>query len=110
MTDNEIVKVLECCKGKKKHCDCCPCMQDGTCFEVEGAALDLILRQQEKIEALIAGQETLQRYIKTAKTEAIKEFADKLEADIGDEDFYVQDKLLLMSMIDNLVKEMGCGE
>lgn len=52
ITDNEIIKALECCKGKKKHCNSCPCMKNGTCFEVEEAALDLINRQQAELQRL----------------------------------------------------------
>lgn len=46
-------------------------------------------------------------HIQDVRTETIKEFAEKLETNIGDEDFYIQDKLLLMSMIYKIVKEMA---
>lgn len=52
MIDNELIKALECCSGKRKHCDDCPCMQDSSCLELEGKALDLINRQKVEIERL----------------------------------------------------------
>ena len=98
MTDNEIIKALGCCPKAEMTVDCkalgCPVYQKKGCGYVlncdldsttdaiiEGLskdALDLINRQKAEIEALIAGQETLQRYISTAKAEAVKEFAERL--------------------------------
>ena len=84
MTDNEIIKALECCtKGTTSDvCDDCPLRTTDICTEEENGvlklALDLINSQKAEIEALIAGQETLQRYISTAKAEAVKEFAERL--------------------------------
>ncbi len=72
MTDNEIIKALECCI-KDQHEGCCKlgswseqwnCMAD-----LMKDALDLINRQRSEIEALIAGQETLQKYIAEQKAE-----------------------------------------
>lgn len=66
MTDNEIIKALECCIND--HCTTsCP-MNNTTDVRLECKyliakyALDLINRQKAEIEALIAGQETLQKY------------------------------------------------
>lgn len=64
MTDKEIIKALECClSGKEELCKECPL--NGKCYgDVDyllELALDLINRQQEQIEAAIAGQETLQK-------------------------------------------------
>ena len=113
MTDNEIVKALE---DILKNFD-----GKVVDFMAISSAIDLINRKQAEIEALIAGQETLQKYIaeknaeierleykvkkwkenyessqvvvgdfreiinkqakqlKTAKSEAIKEFAERLK-------------------------------
>ena len=82
MTDNEIIKGLECC-GKNPPM-CSECGYKGRCNRIDcydylkRDALNLINRQKAEIEALIAGQETLQRYISTAKDEAVKEFAERL--------------------------------
>ena len=109
MTDNEIIKALECCL----HRGCNECIRQpdeyGTnerqCSRgLMKCALNLINRQKAEKEALIAGQETLQKYIaeqkaeidywkrnafdgcmererihKTAKAEAIKEIEQKSE-------------------------------
>ena len=61
MTDADIIKALECCAGDD-GCDVCPMYKPSSeCItELQGKALDLIIRLQADIEALIAGQETLQ--------------------------------------------------
>ena len=80
MTDNEIIKALECHADRDTEtCSLCPLMcVEGCAYELAKNSLDLINRQKAEIEALIAGQETLQRYISTAKDEAVKEFAERL--------------------------------
>ena len=64
MTDNEIIKGLKCCLGGKEEL-CKECPFNGECYgDVEyliAYALGLINRQQELLEAAIAGQETLQK-------------------------------------------------
>ena len=102
MTDNEIIKALECClKGcNAEGCDDCPLYEKVEDCEIEIPiiALDLINRQKAEIEKLqsdqyaidkfardlckermlkgkaIADFEDLQDYIKKEKTEAIREF------------------------------------
>ena len=104
MTDNEIIKALECCI--KDDCDNCP-NGFGNCeHNLAEAGLDLINRQQAEIEGLKTFIEKDQglilkltnvpkdEYDNKIKTEAIKEFAEKLKAYFEDE------------FIDNLVKEM----
>ena len=64
MTDKEIIKGLKCCLGGKEElCKECPFNEE--CYgDVEyliAYALGLINRQQELLEAAIAGQETLQK-------------------------------------------------
>lgn len=137
LTDNEIIKAFrECCvKMNGNFCDECPYNNGGMCNDIQMATdiLDYINRQKAEIEALIAGQETLQKYIaeknaeierlcsvvdKTdaayfqkvsevdrAKAEAIKEFADRLKQ-------YLlltqkgQMSVISFENIDYLVKEM----
>lgn len=64
MTDKEIIKGLKCCLGGTEEL-CKECPFNGECYgDVEyliAYALDLINRQQEQLEAAIAGQETLQK-------------------------------------------------
>ena len=55
MTDNEIVKALECCARLNRKCNECPLLNDGAvsahCISViRCEALDLIKRQQAEIE------------------------------------------------------------
>ena len=112
MTDAEIIKALECCSQHK--CDCeCPKYYDTTDVDIcrthlIRSSLDFINRLQADKEALIAGQETLQKalaeknaeieelktvfdydfskfeseYDSKIKAEAIKEYKNKVENDI----------------------------
>ena len=108
LNDNEIIKALECCSVGTFACDeQCPCFHSksnlkiNSCrFELICDALDLTTRQQEEIEALVAGQETLQKYIAKAKAEAIKEFAERLKK------LMELETVIYNSHIDNLVKEL----
>lgn len=65
MTDKEIIKALECLEGCALNCRDCPYSQ-GKFFpicqrRVAKDAIDLVNRQQEQLEAAVAGQETLQK-------------------------------------------------
>ena len=128
-TDEQIIKALECCFTNdfgKTNCNKCAfytatakCMDD-----MQNAVIDLINRQAAEIERLTAkilvkdninDYNTMQLRIareelRTAKSEAIKEFAERLKKHNfvdnlsldGKETVYVDD-------IDNLVKEMTEG-
>ena len=81
MTDNEIKKALECCTDKT--CLHCPYDNEVHCLDfMYNNALDLINRLQADKEALINGQETLQKYLaeQKAENERLKELVD----DMGD--------------------------
>lgn len=116
MTDNEIIKALECCKPKQnRNCGDCPAYDLGNfcAAELRENVLDLINRQKAEIEKL-----------KSAKSEAIKEFADRLKEKDGyynhifddcvNTEFcshnYVKGRkeksMEIRKTIDNLVKEM----
>ena len=87
MTDNEIIKALECCRDCNcKECPCCRIIDGGThCTEIdEEQILDLINRLKAENEALINGQETLQKYIseKNAEVEKLTKENEQF-ADIG---------------------------
>ena len=116
MTDNEIIKALECCSVGTFACDeQCPCFHSksnlkiNSCrFELICDALDFINRQQEEIEALVAGQKTLQKYIAKAKAEAVKEFAERLKEKSFKtiRNYGLTKDVVEVCDIDNLVKEM----
>lgn len=127
MNDNDIVKALECCA----NADCLNCPRwsgewtSGMCADFLPSVLGLINRQQaeiERLEAMIDAAEEhfsplpfknkFDEYIKKNKSEAIKEFAERLksrtrrmiEYDEGGWDctrYAIDDE-----GIDNLVKEM----
>ena len=90
MTDNEIIKALECCSKITFSCDGCPLkhLKYSECYElVIRSTLDLINRQQAEIEQITEKfncQQTVYadlskiikeqaKEIKTAKAEAVKE-------------------------------------
>lgn len=77
MTDKEIIKGLECCVNE--DCDDCPNRSGLFCVvKIESYALDLINRQQEQLEAAVAGQETLQKALAEKDREIERLTADYL--------------------------------
>ena len=121
MTDNEIIKALECCKKRTVFESCpveCPMYKfDGDCFDLmQTDILDLINRQKAEIERLTEENQKVSAYIgngwgyvsflefvKNQRAEAIKEFAERLKQEVYTErgfSVFPDDK------IDNLVKEM----
>jgi hypothetical protein len=102
LTDNEIVKALECCARPLPHCYCdeCPAGANGGCAMKTENIIDLINRLQAENEKKDRAFENLievarlwkEKYnnakkelfnkteqLKTAKAEAYKEFAERLK-------------------------------
>lgn len=147
MTDNEIIKALECCKNDGIICFECPYKKTNGCMEKLSAdALDLITRQQAEIENLKVENQSLRgaahslkmhyeeaqseinklnaenmltmsernafrnsfyelsKQLKTAKSEAVKEYAEKLKGKTFTHKNF--GKLIFADDIDDLVKEM----
>ena len=125
LTDNEIIKALECCS--KKICKQCPNFsEDIECSEkLINLTLDYIARQlhelQERYEEAQAEIEKLknENFILSqkranifeiteaygrGKSETVKEFADRLKKDIFNTEYHI-DRYYRRS-IDKLVKEM----
>lgn len=115
MTDNEIIKALECCYGDNlMDCDSCPNKKTCADISVVNSVLDLINSQKTEIERLKLLKPTLHYWyekcndlvdeLKTAKSEAIREFAERLKGkkywDIDIDDY------VFVNDIDNVVKEM----
>lgn len=135
MTDNEIIKALECCQSEDSGmCRICPFHSDtysGCWYELHKDALDLINRQKAEIKSLkekakrwkenyesqqvVVGdfREIINKQakeLKTAKAEAVKEFAERLKSylhqdDFGTPDEYWKPESEFANMIDNLLKE-----
>ena len=139
LTDTEIIKVFECCGKTRTIADCekmkCPALTNGVCgyalkansndeadihTEMYKDAFDLINRQQAEIERLnnglaISKKET-KRYFQsytTAKSEARKEFAERLKerAEMFTQEVTYNPAFWVLAVkvedIDNLLKEMG---
>ncbi|MBQ8893388.1 MAG: hypothetical protein IJ043_03155 [Clostridia bacterium] len=122
MTDNEIVKALECCANNPNDCICteskCPLFGQKCIDILSKDALDLINRQKAEIERLKSGckklvekqnlykeniQATREYQIEQAKAEAIKEFAERLKKEAFFDTGWC---VMPVDCIDNLVKEM----
>lgn len=103
MTDNEIIKALECCNNKESDCRLCILWTTNQCTKVLGeATIALINRQKAEIERLKYNLEAVLNE-RADHSEAIKEFAERVK----EEEFasgvfgasYCREK------IDNLVKK-----
>ena len=125
MTDNEIIKSLECCADG----DCRDCPYYGTrCENFEENNLSLVKRQKAEIDRLKSEIEHLrknkvkQHYLITARgcgktayvkkrlesieAKAIKEFAERLKEKVGLPKDITLGTMVYADEIDNLVKEM----
>ena len=124
MTDNEIIKALECCT-KGEDCTHCPLIEElpycGDDIMVD--ALNLIKRQQAEIEQLkfeiakLSQVEVSNKLEARIKSEAVKEFEDRLKNKIKIEcNPYCKPTcdygtgIEIMRYIDNLVKEIVDNE
>ena len=108
MEDKDIIKALECCMQDGYACRECCFDEENECIgALSRNALDLINRQKEEKEALINGQETLQKYIAEARAEAITEFAERLKEKVE----YIPwcEYRPVQNAIDDLAKEMKEG-
>lgn len=84
LTDNEIVRAFVCCHIEKQNCIDCPAIANDTdCVNIEKLFVDVFNRLQADKEALIAGQETLQKALaeKNAKIEALQMDNAQLQSD-----------------------------
>lgn len=123
MTDDEIIKALECCAQPILICSECPYYDIHVPYpcadQLKWAALNLIDSQKAEIERLnTENMLTLSernafrtsfyevsKQLKTAKSEAVREFAERLKENLQ-WDVEYDNKLVFESDIDNLVKEM----
>lgn len=99
LTDNEIVKALECCKGEDVPCADCPYTDFGQWRAyVAKDALDLVNRQGAEIEELKSVINGFRGYDERIKVEVYKECTEKLKSIFGE---WIYDY-----RTDNLLKEM----
>ena len=119
MTDNEIIKAMQCVMGNDVSCSECEyqkVLPFPSCRNMCAKnALDLINRQKEEIEKLqVSGKEAVSCFtrmeslykikckeLEVAKSEAIKAFARRLKCGVPQETGVIR-----CADIDNLVKEM----
>lgn len=120
-SDTEITKALECCSRNRCTTDGCPLAGNRICMTLLTTyALDLINRQQAKIERLKQERDKehnhcnhYARMCAKAKSEARKEFAERLKESshaipcFDDDGYYSETDFVKVVDIDNLLKEMG---
>ena len=108
LTDNEIIKALECCVTYE-FCTGCPLVDNcPSSYSLLKSALDLINRQKAEIERQREYIELLDIEHEAIKVSAIKEFAERLKeksSHIIDFDMRVIN-YVDVDDIDNLLKEM----
>ena len=84
MTDNDIIKALECCTTNGASCKDCPAfvkVDRSNCKKHFRGALDLITHQKAEIERLQEVNDSfteIGKLYSEIKAEAIKEFAERL--------------------------------
>ena len=134
MTDNEIIKALECCIHDRIGCEKCPLFGDGSpnCWEaIRKNTLDLInrlKRESNKYRNKVQAQKgeltrvykendvlktncdsmclSMPNMAKAERAEAIKEFAERLKDEPSINIAGQEHLVILKTYIDNLVKEM----
>lgn len=109
MTDNEIIKALECCKNKR--CVNCPYDDVADKFAECSAklindALGLINRQKAEIESKNRQIGELVSFQRFCERKAIKEFAEKLKDRVSCIPQHHFTLAEVQYYIDNLAKEM----
>ena len=110
MTDNEIIKALECCSNGEP-CANCPCQKQCDETDLAEIALDLINRKQAEIERLkkILAEEE-EKYKLCAKRfykVGVKDFAERLKESKKKYEGTLAGWTFTMTELDNLVKEMA---
>lgn len=112
MTDNEIVKALECCN--QNDCKTCPYGKYNTagwcCMpKLRKDTLDLINRQKAEIERLKKGWKADVILTANVKAEAYREFAERLKKALYSDScrlVFDSDLDIFECAIDNLLKEL----
>lgn len=133
MTEAEIMKALECCKTNDyDYCSKCPLFYDADCvFPLATNCLDLINRKNAEIERLKSMNQAkldmmhdlreeletndkakaevlgLQKEIKTARAEAIKEVLERVEKCKFPNPMTMKGTIIYGEEFDQIAKEMG---
>lgn len=109
MTDEQIIKALECCRYGGR-CEECPCFDIPNCKALANDnALALINRQKAEIEEQDQAIINALHRMGEIRAEAVKEFAERLKQERKKiYPLYTID--LFAEVIDNLVKEFTEGE
>lgn len=110
MNDNDIIKALECCVIFN-GCPDCPMLGERNCMRKKDAhSLCLVNRQKAEIERLEielqvmrGAANSLKMHLRTARTEAIKDFAERLKQTRVDLDGI---EMVAVGNIDTIMEQM----
>ena len=109
MTDNDIIKALECHADELNACDKCPYRKRKCSLRLCEDALDLINRQKAELERLQRhNTEYARKHYQDGFVDGIKKFSNKLKEDLSFWSFdftYYSDQLAACRRIDYLAKE-----
>ena len=110
LTEAEIMKAFECCKGNFVLCEECAYNSVKHCnYFVCDDVFDIINRKNAEIEKLNFENLQMIASIKNLKAEAIHEFAERLKSDIfkTQVDSYTSAYVIGDDDIDQIASEMG---
>lgn len=125
MTDNEIIKALDCFSGKEIYCKNCAYRDNsnmGICRRNAAKdTIDLIYRQKAEIERLKCDNSNIHRLFsdackrvdeldklnETVKAEAIKDFVKKFKKEIKDVGFTLGQFWEINCALESVLKKMG---
>ena len=112
MTDNEIIKALECLSGNSTEngeTECAQCCFNSAYCVMDAAenALDLINRQKAEIDRMKKNEKLIPEAIKSSKSDAIKEFAEMLKEWVNNpKNFNAAERTFILQGIDKILKDM----
>ena len=108
MTDNEIIKALECCGIRNIDCTSCPYY--GKTYCVSADALDMLNRQKAEIEMLEARLEGVQdanailrERNEIAITKVIRRYKEKVEQTLKSKGFWL---VIIKNVLNDVEKEI----
>lgn len=108
MTDEQIIKALECCKAESDYtCKDCPCLYTDCVIEI-GEALALIQRQKHQISIYKKLLDKAEERIAADRADAVMEFVERIK----EESFHHIDfgDLVYCSDVERIAREMTEGE
>ena len=106
MSDNDIIKALECHADEQNSCSECPYRPKGCSLQLASDSIDLINRQKAEIKVKNKLLDIAEEKFKTIKADTMQEFIKRFEKKIKDVKFTIGQTWEIKSAIKEVVKEM----